>query len=140
MILAMSDHDITGLVGQMFAFLNADESWSQMLRDADVRLLRFADVGLDTDAADEDVRSICVQEDIVLITGNRNQESETSLNATLRRELDATAVPVLTVADVQRFSRDSTYREDASITALQYLTEIDRHRGAGRLRLPDSPA
>ena len=45
-------------------------------------------------------------------------------------------LPVLTIADPDRVMIDRDYAEDVSARVLEYLIDLDKLRGAGRLYVP----
>jgi hypothetical protein len=70
------------------------------------------------------------------VTANRNADGPDSLEATLRTQNTATSLPVFTIADAKRVLRSREYAERVALRLLDYLLDIDRVRGAGRLYLP----
>jgi len=101
-----------------------------------VSIYTFADVGLAGNTSDAVIWRLCQQRELVLITGNRNKEGPDSLEATLQNENVADSLPVFTVADSERVRHSREYAERVATRALEYLMEIDRVRGTGRLYLP----
>jgi hypothetical protein len=73
---------------------------------------------------------------MILITGNRNAEGPDSLEVTLRMCNTAESLPVFTIADVDRVLNSKDYAERVVARLIDYLLEIDRYRGTGRLYLP----
>jgi hypothetical protein len=93
-------------------------------------------LGLADDATDAQVWQACQENEIVLITGNRNAEGPESLEMTLRKHNDQQRLPVLTLADQDRIIRDRSYAETAVRRLLEILFDLDNLRGTGRLYLP----
>ena len=71
-----------------------------------------------------------------MVTANRNHEGPHSLEAVIRAEGTATNLPVFTLADAERFLRSRDYALRVIEGLLEYLYDLDRIRGAGRLYLP----
>jgi hypothetical protein len=57
------------------------------------------------------------------------------LEATIRRLNQADSLPVITISKSQEVVHRS-YAERAAVRLLEYLSEIDRFRGTGRLYIP----
>jgi hypothetical protein len=99
-------------------------------------LCRFRDVGLPFASTDQEVWNICQAEQLVLITDNRNLDSDDSLEATIRRNNTPASLPVFTIADMSEFRTDNIYVERVIEALFDYLLRLDDVRGAGRLYLP----
>ena len=78
----------------------------------------------------------CQAQDLILITDNRNDDSPTSLEATIRRFGTPSSLPVFTIADLRKFREDRDYAERVVASFYDYLQRIDEIRGTGRLYLP----
>jgi hypothetical protein len=131
----LSDANIRGHVMALVAILES-EDWRDLWRPLNLPLLAFRDLGLEQDVSDAVLWDVCQREQVVLITANRNANAPDSLEATLRARNTAESLPVLTLADPQRVLRSRAYAERATARMLDYLMNIDRVRGAGRLYLP----
>ena len=70
------------------------------------------------------------------MTANRNQESEDSLEATIRREGTSSSLPVFTLPDADGIYRSASYLDQVVESLLGYLLDEENCRGAGRLFLP----
>jgi hypothetical protein len=110
--------------------------WDEFWRAINVPLLTFEGVGLDDEAPDDQVWRRCQQEQWVLVTGNRNEEDESSLEATINRENSADSLPVLTIGRPAEVLTSTEYADRVTEKFLDYLLDIDRFRGTGRLYLP----
>ena len=73
---------------------------------------------------------------LILVTANRNAAGSDSLEMTLRAENTATSLPVFTIANEKRVFQSRDYAERVAVKLLDYLLDIDRVRGTGRLYLP----
>ena len=78
----------------------------------------------------------CQREQLVLITGNRNDDGPDSLEAVIRDENRPDSLPVFTLANANRILRDRGYAEQVAVRLLDDLMRIDEVRGVGRLYLP----
>ena len=131
----MADNDVGGQLRVLVQLCEA-EPWDGIWHELECELQTFDDVGLAPDASDAEVWRTCQQYDIVLITGNRNAEGRQSLEATIRAENEQLHLPVLTLADQDRFVRDRSYAELAVERMLEILLDINSFRGTGRLYFP----
>jgi hypothetical protein len=96
----------------------------------------FQDLGLRPTDSDLLVWETCQREELVLLTGNRNDEGPESLEAVIRTRGGLDSLPVFTIADLYRMRHDRTYAERIADRLLEYLVNIDKHRGTGRLYVP----
>jgi len=96
----------------------------------------FADLNLAEHATDATVWHACQGAGVILITGNRNAHGPETLEVTIREQNEPGSLPVLTLADRHRVSRDRAYAESAVARLFEFLVDIDNLRGAGRLFLP----
>jgi hypothetical protein len=113
-----------------------EESRREFWEYLHLQALDFAALGLTPDATDRAVWRRCQQEQLLLLTANRNAEGPDSLEATLQDECRPDSLPVFTLADAGRFLRDRAYAEQAADKLLEDLFDIEHYRGVGRLYLP----
>ena len=99
-------------------------------------LVSFADLGLQGDAPDRAVWEACQRAHVVLLTANRNDDGPESLEATLQHHNTPASLPIFTFANDQRVLRDRVYAEAVADRLLEFLFDIDRYRGTGRLYVP----
>jgi hypothetical protein len=131
----LGDADSTGQFRALLTILRNEpfvEFWEWLEIDA----LELADVGLPPSAPDALVWQVCQAKQVVLITSNRNALGSESLEATIRTAGTASDLPVLTISDPKRMSHDRDYALAVAERVLDYLLEIDRFRGTGRLYVP----
>jgi hypothetical protein len=131
----VADANIQGQVEYLVQCMQAD-AWVDFWQALGLALYRFEDIGLSTSANDPEVWHVCQAEQLILITDNRNLDSEDSLEATIRRNNTPEALPVFTIADMNDFRTNSSYAERVVEALYDYLLRIDDVRGAGRLYLP----
>jgi hypothetical protein len=112
------------------------EDWREFWNSLHLTVLTFPDVNLSQQTSDDIVWQTCQHEQLILVTANRNADGPDSLEATLRTQNTATSLPVFTIADAKRVLRSREYAERVALRLLDYLLDIDRVRGAGRLYLP----
>lgn len=96
----------------------------------------FDEVGLADNSSDLIVWRKCQDRNLVLVTGNRNDKGKDSLESVLRTFNQPENLPVLTISTPDRFLPDSDYKHRVADRILEYLFDIDRFRGVGRLYVP----
>ena len=114
----------------------ASESWHDVWNGLGLAVLSFRSLGLGYDSPDTVIWRTCQSEQVVLVTGNRNDDGPDSLEAVIRNENRADNLPVFTIADTDRVFRDRLYAERVAERLLDYLMRIDEVRGTGRLYVP----
>jgi hypothetical protein len=112
------------------------EPWTEFWQHLGLVLLEFEDVALVPTSTDLEIWQCCQTEELILITNNRNKDSDESLESTIRLYNTPQSLPVFTISDVRKFRRSREYAERVVKVFLDYLLDIDRVRGAGRLYLP----
>jgi predicted nuclease of predicted toxin-antitoxin system len=98
----LADANIQGQVDYLVQRMQAD-AWADFWQALGLALYRFEDVGLTASSTDPEVWNVCQAEQLIIITDNRNLDSEDSLEATIRRHN----------ADVPRRWRDAGSRRTA---------------------------
>ena len=131
----VADANIQGQVEYLVQRMQAD-AWVDFWQALGLVFHRFEDVGLPTSSTDLEVWNVCQAEQLILITDNRNLDSENSLEATIRRNNTPGSLPVFTIADMNEFRTNSSYVERVVEVLYDYLLRIDDLRGTGRLYLP----
>jgi hypothetical protein len=131
----MADHDIEGQMQVLLCLLTSAE-WHTLWTELAVRVESFASLGVPVDALDAALWRLCQTQQIVLITGNRNQEGPESLETVIQAANTPSSLPVLTVGDPQRILSSSAYAHGVVERLMEYLIDIENLRGTGRLYLP----
>ena len=75
----------------------------------------------------------CQREQLILIAENRNADAPDSLELVIRAENQPESLPVVTLADPRRITRDRLYAQAVAERLLDYLMRIDEVRGTGRI-------
>jgi hypothetical protein len=131
----LADNDSIGQVRRLVALLESDE-WHELWEALNLSVLTIAELGLAPNTPDAQVWRICQEKGLVLITSNRNSDSADSLELTIRAENQSDSLPVFTLADPGKVRNNKNYADDVAATLLEYLHDIDKLRGTGRLYLP----
>jgi len=114
----------------------SQEPWHEFWEHLRLDVLTFRDLGLVPTTPDDVLWRLCQSEQVVLVTANRNADGTDSLESVLRIENTPTSLPVFTISDAQRILLDRDYLDRAAEKLMEYLIDIDRVRGTGRLFLP----
>ena len=77
----------------------------------------------------------CQAADVLLITENQSAGPD-SLDQVIHDLSNETSLPVLTIADQRRVTRDPAYANGIALRLLDFLERIESLRGTGRLFLP----
>lgn len=96
----------------------------------------FREAGLDPGSLDDVVWRFCQAKGFYLLTSNRSEDAEDSLEATLRREGTPTSLPVFTLPLPDRVYHSPAFLERVVEKLLDFVLYADNIRGAGRLFLP----
>lgn len=79
----LADNNIQGHVQVIFTVLES-ESWRELWAEVNLPLATFRDIGLTAEVSDALLWQACQQEQVILITANRNADVPDSLEVTLR--------------------------------------------------------
>jgi uncharacterized HAD superfamily protein len=109
-----------------------ETGWDQMIQ---VHFTRLRDYGLPDNLSDQDIWRLAQTHRLLLVTNNRNDEDETSLQATLRQENTLDALPIVTVSDKDSLVQ-SDYRQRVAHSLAEIIVDLENYLGAGRLFVP----
>jgi predicted nuclease of predicted toxin-antitoxin system len=110
--------------------------WAELWTHLGLTLHHFDDMGLTPTSTDLEIWQRCQAEQLILITDNRNQYSDDSLESAIRDHNTPDSLPVFTIGKLARLRKNNTYAQLVVEKIYGYLLDIDRVRGAGRLYLP----
>jgi hypothetical protein len=131
----LSDNDVEGLMELIHAIWLSD-AWCDLWNDLGLSDLRLPALGLSRESSDAAVWRTSQEEQLVLVTGNRNAEVPGALETVIRRENQPDSLPVFTLANPRRIVRARLYAEQVAKRLLDYLMRIDEVRGTGRIYVP----
>jgi hypothetical protein len=131
----MADHDVEGQMQVLLRLLTFD-AWHALWTELAVRVESFASLGVPADTSDVTLWRLCQQQDILLITGNRNKTGPEALEAVIARENTPTSLPVLTLSAPPQVFRSRAYAHRVVTRLLEVLLDLEQYRGTGRLYLP----
>lgn len=109
-----------------------NEGWLKLI---DIPMLTFADAGLPMDASDRAVWRFAQERQLILLTENRNDEGNDSLEQTIREENISTSLPVLTIGAPDRV-KESLYRKQCAERIVEIVLDIENYLGVGRIYIP----
>lgn len=110
----------------------------EILEELNVEFLTLGDVELPLDIDDRAIWRFCQLERLVLFTDNRNEESDESLQSTVRSEWKWGDLPVITLGDKRKFERIADYRQQtaADLSELLFGIYYGEYRDCARLYVP----
>lgn len=128
----LSDENCLGQVEAIFHELDR-LGYGELL---EIELLSWEQTGLTKGVGDEAIWRFCQQQNCLLVTGNRTgKDREKSLEQVIRRLVTADSLPVLTISNRKRVTRDRKYCIACAQRLADILFEIDVYRGVTRLYL-----
>lgn len=131
----LADANIQGQVDALIERMQK-EPWKLFWSHLQLTYKRFEDIGLAHSDSDLMVWQACQREELVLITDNRNLDSQESLEMVIREQCKPDSLPVLTISSMRRFRESREYAELVVEKTLEALLRIDSLRGAGRYYIP----
>lgn len=131
----LADNDIQGQFRILLGILEGTQ-WREIWMGLNLTIESFDTLGLARSASDAAIWKVCQERRIVLLTANRRQETPDSLGEMIRNHNTPTSLPAFTLANAQRILVDKTYAARVAERFLEYLLDIDNHRGTGRLYIP----
>lgn len=100
-----------------------------------IRFITFREVGLSMESSDRVVWHYAQENQMMILTANRNMKGEDSLEQVMRQENTANSFPVLTIGSLDRLD-EADYRERCVERIIEVVLDIDNYKGAGRLFIP----
>jgi hypothetical protein len=100
-----------------------------------IRFVTFREVGLSVDSSDRIVWRYAQENQMMILTANRNMKGEDSLEQVMREENAENSLPVVTIGSLDRFS-EADYRERCVERLIEIVVDIEQYKGAGRLFIP----
>ncbi len=100
-----------------------------------IQFVTFKEAGLLMESSDRIVWRYAQENQMMILTANRNMKGEDSLEQVIREENTENSFPVLTIGSLDRLS-EADYRERCVERLIEIVVEIERYKGAGRLFIP----
>jgi hypothetical protein len=130
-VTLLADHNMEGQSMLLLGTL-ATQGWLELMA---IRILSFSNVGLLPNSNDRDVWRFVQQQEMILLTGNRNMKGQDSLEQTIQEENTPISLPVLTIGSTKRLD-EPRYRERCAARLVEIVVDIELYRGVGRLFIP----
>lgn len=111
----------------------ASDGWLDLIP---IRFIFFSDIDLPIDSNDRIVWKLSQENRMILLTANRNMKGEESLEQVLRENNTVESLPVVTIANLDRFSKEPTYRSRCADRIIDIVLNIEDYLGAGRIYIP----
>ncbi|MGK7880304.1 MAG: ACP S-malonyltransferase [Crocosphaera sp.] len=125
------DYNLDGYA-LIFLGILTKQGWLELIP---IRFFTFREVGLLMDSSDRIVWRYAQENQMMILTANRNMKGEDSLEQVIREENTAQSFPVLTIGSLPRLD-EANYRERCVERLIEIVLDIDNYKGAGRLFIP----
>lgn len=125
------DHNLKGQAVLIRGII-ATEGWLDLVS---IRFITFEEVGMPTDSSDRAVWQFAQDNQMILITANRNMKGTDSLEQTIREENTADSLPIVTIGNLDRLD-ERNYRERCAARLIEIVLDIENYMGVGRLFIP----
>jgi hypothetical protein len=131
MTTILVDHNMEGDAALLWGTI-AGDGWLEIVP---MRLATFADVNLPVDSSDRVVWRFAQEHRMLLLTDNRNMKGDDSLEQTIREEVTADSLPVITIGSLDRID-ESEYRQLCANRLVEIVVDLDCYLGYNRLFIP----
>lgn len=131
MTIILADKNLEGQAGLLLGIFNA-AGWSELFP---IRLVTFEEIGLSPDSNDRIVWRFAQNNNMLLLTDNRNMKGRDSLEQTIREESTPASLPVLTIGNTEHMT-ERKYREKCANRLVEIIYDIEKYRGVSRLFIP----
>ena len=130
--LILSDENCIGQVEAIYAELG----YLGFVALLEIELLTWEQAALTKGVDDETIWHFCQQHSCLLITGNRTgDDGQESLELVVRRFVTPTSLPVLTISNIKRVTRDRKYCVACAKRLAEIVFDLESSRGITRLYL-----
>lgn len=132
----LPDVNIEGHFRHLVSSFFESSGWADVWSSLDLRIVTFDMLGLEKRDPDDLIWQACQREELLFLTGNRNDDGPRSLATTIREQGTPESLPVITVSNVFRFRDDKPYIARIGERLPEICMDIELNRGAGRLYVP----
>ena len=126
------DHNLDGYA-LVFLGILTKLGWLEII--ATIQFVTFKETGLSIESSDRLVWHYAQENQMMILTANRNMKGEDSLEQVMREENTANSLPVLTIGNLKRLD-EFDYRQQCVERLIEIVLDIDDYMGAGRLFIP----
>ena len=130
-MIILVDYNLNGYVVLLQGTL-VSGGWIDLLS---IEFVTLKGIGLASDTDDRTIWRFAQSNQMLLLTANRNAKGKDSLEQTMAEEGMPTSLPVLTIANLDRFiERD--YREKCGARIVEIMLDLDNYLGVSRVFIP----
>ena len=130
-MIFLVDYNLDGYA-LVFLGLLTKQGWLEFIS---IKFVTFREAGLSMDSSDRIVWNYAQENQMIILTANRNMKGDDSLEEVMRKENTATSFPVVTIGNLDRFD-EFDYRERCVERLIEIILDIEHYMGAGRLFIP----
>jgi hypothetical protein len=131
MTTILLDYNLAGYRKLLLSAFAAN-GWLELMP---LQVIIFADVGFAMETADRVIWRFVQEQRYLLLTNNRNMTGPDSLEQTIREELTADSLPIITIGNLDRF-KERLYREQCATRLAEIVLDLNTHLGNSRLFIP----
>lgn len=125
------DYNLRGQAALLWGTI-ASEGWLELMP---IRFVEFEEVGLLEDSSDRLVWKVAQENQMIILTANRNMKGDDSLEQVIREENTLQALPVVTIGNKERLD-EQNYRDRCASRLVEILLDIENYKGVGRVYIP----
>lgn len=125
------DYNLDGYA-VIFIGILAKLGWLELIS---FRFITFREVGLSMESNDRIIWNFAQENQMIILTANRNMKGEDSLEEVIREKNQPNSFPVVTIGTLERLD-EFDYRERCIERLIEIVLDIDQYMGAGRLFIP----
>ena len=130
-MIFLVDYNLDGYA-VVFLGLLTKQGWLEFMS---IQFVTFREVGLSMNSSDRIVWNYAQENQMIILTANRNMKGDDSLEEVMRKENTATSFPLVTIGNLDRFD-EFDYRERCVERLIEIILDIEHYMGAGRLFIP----
>ena len=131
MVTILVDCNMEGQASLLWDTL-VKEGWLEVLS---IQMVMFKDVGLALNSVDRDVWHFAQKNQMILLTNNRTDNEEHSLEQTIREENTSNSLPILTIGNIDR-TIEKEYRIRCIERLVEIIVDLDNYLGTARIFIP----
>jgi len=130
-MIFLVDYNLDGYA-LVFLGMLAKLGWLELIS---VEFITFQEAGLPMDSSDRIVWRYAQENQMIILTANRNMKGDDSLEEVMREENTENSFPVVTIGNLRRFD-EFDYRERCVERLIEIILDIEQYMGVGRLFIP----
>jgi hypothetical protein len=135
MATLLPDHNIKGHFEVLLRIWTSPSLWD-FWEGLSLSAESFESLGIPESLPDSELWQLCQERELILLTGNRNEDGANSLEATIAAHNGPTSLPVFTISAPDQVMVDRFYAERVAEKVIDYVSDLEKIRGTGRLFVP----